>query len=477
MNVAFRNVLAVTVALIPLASVAAEISGPEAKRIEGAISSSLPAAMRKAGVVTVAPSADHFDATLDLAGMLAKSIAPWTVKEVTPIVHALTPGADGLWDFSTQGSFRLATELLAANRTSAFQLSIGEIKDKGKFDPSAPFIREADISVKDVTSTMRSSQDTIKAGIKDFSARIRSTDVKAGVVDVVSDYSGSGLSQVFGTFPNPEVKISGEKLEGQQTAKSFDIAGIARLIAFWRAEGRPQAIKSLKPEELKELAAIVGAHKPFVDRFGEQTTVSGIKIASSGKAFTVEKLVYDWALEDIAKDGAFVFGATASNPSVTPGFWPAGLEKALPKEMAVHARYFGFKIAPVWEALSNPDPAAPVTDFRKLFLPDGRVTMQFSNTYARSDVYDVSLEGSLFMRPGRDDDQSEADLTITAKDFDKTVKFLQDNAKTVPVFGQASFFALMAKGLGKSQPDGSMVWNVKVDGMGKITINGQPLPV
>ena len=477
MNAAFRNVLALTVALMPPASFAAEISEPEAKQIEGAISSSLPAAMRKAGVVTVAPSTDHFNVTLDLAGMLAKGVAPWAVKEVTPIVHALTSGADGLWDFSTEGSFRLATELLAANRTSAFQLSIGELKDKGKFDPRIPFLREADVSLKDVTTTMRSSQDTIKAGIKDFSARIRSTDVKAGVVDIVSDYSGSGLSQTFGTFPNPEVKISGEKLEGRQTAKSFDIAGIAKLIAFWRAEGRPQTIKSLKPEELKELAAIVGMHKPFVDRFGEQTTVSGVKIASSGKAFTVEKLAYDWALEDIAKDGAFVFGATASNPSVTPGFWPAGLEKALPREIAVHARYFGFKIGPMWEALSNPDPAAPVPDFRKIMLPDERVTMQFSNTYARSDVYDVSLEGSIFMRPGRNDDQSEADLTITAKDFDNTVKFLQDNAKIAPVFGQASFFALMAKGLGKPQPDGSIVWNVKVDSMGKITINGQPLPV
>ena len=477
MHAAFRNVLAVTVVLMPLASFAAEISEPEAKRIEGAISSSLPAAMRKAGVVKVSPSADHFNVTLDLAGILAKSIAPWTVKEVTPVIHALAPGADGQWVFSTQGSFRLATELLAANRTSAIQLSIGEWKDEGKFDPHIAFPREADISLTDVTTTLRASQDTIKAGIKDFSAKIRATDVKTGVLDVVSDYTGSGLSQTFGTFPNPEVKISGEKLEGRQSAKSFDIAGIAKLMAFWRAEGRPQDIKSLKPEELKELTSIVGMHKPFVDRLGEKTTISGIKIASGGKSFMVEKLDYDWSFEDLAKDGAIVFGATAYNPSVTPGFWPTGLEKALPKEIAVHARYFGFKFEPVWEALSKPDMVAKDTDIRKVMLPDGRVTMQFSKTYVRSDAYDFSLEGSVFMRPGRDDDQSEADLLITAKDFEKTVKFLQENAKTVPIFGQASFFALMAKGLGRVQPDGTMQWNVKVDESGKITINGQPLPV
>ena len=477
MNAAFRNVLAATVVLMPLASFSAEISEPEAKRIEGAISSALPAPMRKAGVVTVSPSADHFNVTLDFAGMLAKSIAPWTVKEITPVIHALTPGADGMWDFSTQGSFKLATELLAANRTSAAQLSIGELKDKGMFDPRIGFPTEADISLTDVTTTLRSSQDTIKAGIKDFSAKIRATEVKTGVLDVVSDYNGGGLSQTFGTFPNPEIKISGEKLEGRQSAQSLDIAGVAKLMAFWRAEGRPQDIKSLKPEELTELTSIVAAHKPFIDRFGDKTTLSGIKIASGGKSFMVEKLDYDWSFEDLAKDGALVFGATAYNPSVTPGFWPAGLEKALPKEIAVHARYFGFKFEPVWHALSKPEMVANDTDIRKVMLPDGRVTMQFSKTYMRSDSYDLSLEGSVVMRPGRADDQSEADLRITAKDFDKTVKYLQDNAKTVPIFGQASFFALMAKGLGKVQPDGSMLWNVKIDERGKITINGQPLPV
>jgi hypothetical protein len=293
----------------------------------------------------------------------------------------------------------------------------------------------------------------------------------------VSDYAGSGLSQTFGTFPNPEVKITGERLEGQQSAKSLDIAGIAKLIAFWRVEGRPQDIKSLKPEELTKLSSIVGMHKPFVDGFGEKTAISGIKINSSGKAFMIEKLAYDWSFEDMAGDGAVVFGATAHNPSVTPGFWPEGLEKALPREIAVHARYFGFKFEPVWKALSKPDMAARDTDIRKVMLPDGRVTMQFSNTYARSAFYDISLEGSLFMQPGRADDQTEADLLITAKEFDKTVKFLQDNTKTVPIFGQASFFALMAKGLGKAQPDGSLLWNVKIDERGKITVNGQPLPV
>ena len=474
MNAAFRNVLALSIVLMPLASFAAEISEPEAKRIEGAISSSLPAAMRKAGVVTVAPSTDHFNVTLDFAGMLAKGVAPWAVKEVTPIVHALTPDVDGLWDFSTQGSFRLGTELLAANRTSAFQLSVGEIKDKGKFDPRIPFLREADVSLKDVTTTMRSSQDTIKAGIKDFSARIRSADVKAGVVDIVSDYSGSGLSQTFGTFPNPEVKISGEKLEGQQNFESVDLIGIKKLIAFSR-RSTPRIKGYLSDADHTAIAAIVKAHKPFVAKAGENTTIGNVSIASGGKKFLIERLGYHWSIEDIANDGFVVFGATFQKPSITPGFWPAGVEKAMPQEARINVRYSGFKLSAVWEALANLE-SQPLPDYGRLMLPDGRLKYDFSDTFVRSEHYDFSLIGSVFQYPGSRD-RFEGDVTVTAKNFETTVKFLQDSSRTVPQLGQAAFVALMAKGLGKIESDGSTVWQIKFDTKGKITINGQPLPV
>ena len=69
------------------------------------------------------------------------------------------------------------------------------------------------------------------------------------------------------------------------------------------------------------------------------------------------------------------------------------------------------------------------------------------------------------------------DVTIKAKDLDKTIKYLQDNAQKVPEFGQASFMVLMMKGFGKADADGTTVWNVKLDETGKVTINGQEMKI
>jgi hypothetical protein len=35
---------------------------------------------------------------------------------------------------------------------------------------------------------------------------------------------------------------------------------------------------------------------------------------------------------------------------------------------------------------------------------------------------------------------------------------------------------LMMKGFGKSEADGSMTWNVKLDEAGKVTVNGREMP-
>jgi hypothetical protein len=111
----------------------------------------------------------------------------------------------------------------------------------------------------------------------------------------------------------------------------------------------------------------------------------------------------------------------------------------------------------------------------KIVLPDGRMHIEFANVAAKSDIYDVSLTGTMLVNPSNSD-KPDADITITARDLDKTVNYLQANAGKVPQFGQASFMLLMMKGFGKQQADGSMTWNVKVDQTGKVLVNGREMP-
>jgi hypothetical protein len=73
-------------------------------------------------------------------------------------------------------------------------------------------------------------------------------------------------------------------------------------------------------------------------------------------------------------------------------------------------------------------------------------------------------------------DRRSADITITMRDFDKTITYLQRNAGKVPQFGQASFGLLMMKGLARKGSGDAQIWDLTVGEDGKVLINGQPLP-
>ena len=102
--------------------------------------------------------------------------------------------------------------------------------------------------------------------------------------------------------------------------------------------------------------------------------------------------------------------------------------------------------------------------------------LAFTNVSAKSDVYDISVSGTMLVDPDKSD-KPEADITVVARDLDKTVTFLQDNAKSVPAFGQVSFGLLTMKGFAREEPDGSTVWNVKITSAGKVLVNGREMPM
>ena len=122
----------------------------------------------------------------------------------------------------------------------------------------------------------------------------------------------------------------------------------------------------------------------------------------------------------------------------------------------------------------------PLTDeegreIGRIVLPGGAMTLEFEDVSAVSPIYDVHLTGKMTVYPD-DKERHSADVTITMRDFDKTVAYLQKNAAAVPEFGQASFGLLMMKGLARDAGNGAQAWDLTVGEDGKVLINGRPLP-
>ena len=173
-------------------------------------------------------------------------------------------------------------------------------------------------------------------------------------------------------------------------------------------------------------------------------------------------------------------GAKLTNLTVDSDALPAALKKALPKEASLGLRYSGFKLSAMWEALA--DPKIVVQSLRtkdyytKRILPDGLVKASFDDTYLRADHYDFTLSGWMELPLDNPGKPEHANLTVIARDFDRTTKFLQDLSREYPRFNQVSFTAMLMKGLGKAQADGSTLWHIEIDAAGSLKVNGQPMP-
>jgi hypothetical protein len=229
------------------------------------------------------------------------------------------------------------------------------------------------------------------------------------------------------------------------------------------------------------LSEIIGEHAPFIKRFGENTSVDGVALTSAGNGVSIENVSYQWAVEDIGGDAAVVLAAKANNITVDGQALPPELKKALPREAGVGLRYSGFNFSAMWQALADPKlarEALGADDFytRKI-LPDGKILASFDNTYIRSEYYDIALSGDMQMLLSNPGKPEKADLKLVARDFDKTIKFLQDLSRENPQLSKVSFTAMMMKGFGKAQGDGSMLWHFQTNASGQITVNGQPLPM
>lgn len=465
---------------LPSVAAAASVNETDAKAIEAKLLSLMAKDLADTGALSVKAVGDRYDVLFDLRKALEKAIAPWTVKDANAVLHALQPVAAGQWEYSGKGEIRLATDFAAANQSRSVTLNVGAFENRGIFDEKLRFIRNGEFKSSDLTLGMRSAQDSLKIAAKDYDVKLAFTEEKAGLGDVSTDVAAREISETFGAFPNPETRLEGRALKGRYVFEDVDFKGIARLIDFWGGSAKGKTIEALSDAERAALSGIIAKHAPFIKRLGENTSIDDASVRWAGNALKIQKLSYRWAIDDLDGDAAVDLGAKLTNLTVDAEALPPALKKALPKEAGLGLRYSGFKVSAMWEALADPgmvrDSLTTKDYYTKRILPSGTIKASFDGTYLRSDHYDFALSGAMELPLDNPGKPQKADLKLTARDFDKTIKFLQDLAKENPQFGQVSFTAMLMKGFGRIQADGSMLWHVETDANGALKVNGQPVP-
>jgi len=472
-------ILAALAVLSAGAAPAAEVSDRAAGDIERSLTRYLPPELVSAGLLTVQAATTFYELRIDPAVLAAKARAGGlAVEGLKPVTAYLRPTQDGAYRVEAATSLDVKGSFDRGAAKGSFSYLVEAMKLDGVYDPEILYFRAADWTAKSLAFASHSPQQSVEARFGESAMRVSAETKTAGLLDIAGTGVLNAFTETITGGEQGRVEISADvvnvdvNLDGARYKVFHDLV-------FFVLDNLQK--KDLSPAEAAKLKELLRAALPVFDNLTETITASNVTVDTAQGTFAARSVRYDIAMNGIAHATRVGFGVDIEGPSPPAGLLPAAFEGALPERATFRAAVTDLDLAgALTYLLDTADFSRPLTEEEsrevgRIVLPTGAMNIAFEDVSAVSAVYDVHLSGRMRVQPGKKDGHS-AEVTITARDFDRTVAYLQQNAAAVPQFGQAAFMLLMVKGFAKDLGNGAQSWDIAVGEDGKVLINGRPLP-
>ena len=295
-----------------------------------------------------------------------------------------------------------------------------------------------------------------------------STQVKEEIAELGLKAAGAGDDESPVNFSGrAEKAVINFGVDGFKSRKAFDLWNLI-------AANPTRADLAAHEAELKGLLKDLAAPGLKVDEGIEaQKTV----VTASLGAIALKDVKYQLGAANAGPQSSINFSISADGLSLPVGLLPPNANALTPSKIDVAATLKGIDIAAAaneWISDLNLKGEGPVLSddnaekVEAAFLSSGPVQIEFAPSHVVAPAVDADFTGSIRL----DRAKPTGALTIHARDFDKTMAAVKDlgpeiAAKTMP--GLA-----LAKGLAKSEGDGSLSWLVELDSGRSIKVNGIP---
>jgi hypothetical protein len=477
------TVLLFSTALTATAADAADITYEGAQQIREKLLSYLPEQMAKPGLLDVRPGTSAYELKVDPT-VLLKDVDPktFTISGLKPLLSTILPLGDGTWKYEQSDSFDVKGSVKAGEQTSDFTYKIDAFRFDGIYDPQIFYLRNAEVTADGISMTSKSGPQSLEARFRSMVSKLDSRQEPPGKVTLHSNALAQGFAEKVIDPNGLQVDVSADSVAVDIALAGLAFKPLQEMVLFVMQKAEDKA-ETLTADDKARLKQMVGTSLPVFDALAEKIDFANFSVATPAGQFGADKLAYTietTGLRDGAKAGV---GIALDKPSMPPELVPEAYRAAVPDSMSVKVsvdnlnlesgiRYFLDHAN--FEA-SDPLDEQQQAEIGRVFLPNGLVTVRYDDVSARSSIYDVSLSGTTTFNP-EDSARQNTEVTVYARDLDKTIAYLQQNAQTVPDFNQAAFFVMMAKGFAKQMPDGRSMWTVSVDETNKVKVNGQDLP-
>jgi hypothetical protein len=447
-----------------------------AEALKAFLAKYLPAAPAGAGpLVTVTAEGSHYLISADLGALNALLAETGISYDPAAIVYKAVEQDDGNWRVAMDSlpkigfhskdatgaieftNFRSAALISPA---IAWLLSGSANMDKGTFEVQNPKVAHTiDFGpVQETIATNVAADGSVSTQVKEEIAELGVKAVGAGEGDNESPINLSGRA---------EKALVNLGVDGFKSRKAFDLWG---LLAAHPARADLAAHEAELKGLLKEIAA------PGL-KLDEGLEAQKTVITASLGAIAVADFKYQLGAANAGPQSAINLSVSADGLSLPVGLLPPNADALTPSKIDVAATIKGIDItaaANEWISdlsLQGEGPVLSDDNANKVeaaFLSSGPVQIAFAPSHILAAAVDVDFSGAVRL----DHNKPTAAITIHARSFDRTMAAVKDLGPDIA--GKAMPGLALAKGLAKSEGDGSLSWLLELDAERSIKINGIP---
>ena len=430
------------------------------------------------GVVTVSPEGEEYLVKLDFSPLLAKVTADGFSATVAPFQFHIADMGDGQWKYREDQPYALSLTVPGAVEAN---FTTSKVRSEGVYDARnmafTAFNGEFTGMALNEVINDPSGQMTLSYGVDTWKMDYSAAATGDGIVDGKYASTMSGLREDF-TMPftpgAPGLPVSLTIPNGSQEGSftGFRSRALTELLAWFVAHPSRDAIKTNQAE----LKALVAGALPFWETMTASSRLEGLMANTPVGPVGIGTIGVEADMSGVSKDGKFREKLSFSGISLPPGIVPPWAEGLVPHTFSIDFAFSDFDAeTPARLALDNLDlnrepPVPPEIEQQLLagLLPKGTATLTLGPSEIASKLSSVSYEGSLSFGPAA---MPTGKATIRMKGLDEVIAALNAAPPEMGV-GQMMPVFLMAKGLAKTESDGSLSWLIEsTDGVG-FTVNG-----
>ncbi len=125
-----------------------------------------------------------------------------------------------------------------------------------------------------------------------------------------------------------------------------------------------------------------------------------------------------------------------------------------------------------FDGAATPPLSAEIGARMKAMLMSGDPKLTIAHAHLTSPNLDLAFHGALALTPPK----PSGKLEVASDNLDKALAVIGKAAESDPALQKAMLGVTLLKGLAKAGPDGKLTWEIALDPVGAVTVNGMPLP-